>query len=213
MISGRKLSYAFDKETQESISPDQALQILKEGNQRFVENQRLNRDLHVQMDGTANGQFPFAALLGCIDSRVPAELIFDLGIGDIFNTRIAGNFVNEDILGSLEFACRVAGAKVILVLGHTHCGAVKGACDDVVLGNLTGMLERIKPAVAGITDETENRTSSNPEFVQKVADLNVQLTIENIKKQSPVLKEMLDAGDIAIAGGMYNIETGEVTFM
>ncbi len=207
------VSSAFDKQTQQSISPSEALNLLKEGNKRFVNNQAVDRDLLEQKEATSGGQFPFAAILGCIDSRVPAELIFDLGIGDVFNARIAGNFVNEDILGSLEFACKVAGSKVILVLGHTHCGAVKGACDDVKLGNLTAMLERIKPAVNAVTDVTENRTSANAAFVQKVAVKNVELTIEQIKEKSPVLKEMCDNGEIAIVGGIYDIETGEVVFM
>jgi carbonic anhydrase len=213
MNKGRKLGYAFDKETQDSVSPIEAIHILKEGNLRFVENKRLNRDLHIQKDHTSGGQYPFAALLGCIDSRVPAELVFDLGIGDIFNTRIAGNFINEDILGSLEFACKVAGSKVIVVLGHTHCGAVKGVCDDVELGNLTNMLAKIKPAVNAVTHIEGERNSSNKAFVQAVADKNVLIAIENIKKNSHVLKEMLDNNEIAIVGGMYDIETGEVAFV
>lgn len=200
------------KETQENITPAMAVEILKEGNSRFVENKRISRDLNQQVEQTGNGQYPFAAVLGCIDSRVPAELVFDQGIGDIFNARIAGNFVNKDILGSLEFACKVAGARAIVVLGHTKCGAVKGACDNVKLGNLTSMLENLKPALNAVTDEKDNRTSANSQFVQKVADKNVSLTISAIKDQSEVLKEMYDKGEIAIIGGMYDVETGKVTF-
>ena len=200
------------KDTQAAITPQMAVDRLMEGNERFVMNKQADRNLNEQVRQTGGGQFPFAAVVGCIDSRVPAEIIFDQGIGDIFNTRIAGNFVNTDILGSLEFACKVAGSKALLVLGHTHCGAVKGACDDVKLGNLTAMLENIKPAVDSVTDE-EVRNSSNPSFVQKVADNNVLLTIEAIKKDSPVLNEMLQNGEITIIGGMYDVETGKVHLM
>lgn len=199
------------KESQEAITPAKAVEMLKEGNSRFVESKQVTRDLNQQVKETGNGQYPFAAVVGCIDSRVPAEIIFDLGIGDIFNARVAGNFVNKDILGSLEFACKVAGSKAILVLGHTKCGAVKGACDNVQLGNLTGMLENLKPALDSVTDESE-RTSANAQFVQKVADKNVSLTISAIKKQSDVLREMHQNGEIAIVGGMYDVETGKVTF-
>lgn len=202
---------ALTKEAQAAITPQNAVERLKEGNARFVEKNTIQRDLNEQVNQTASGQFPFAAVVGCIDSRVPAEIIFDQGIGDIFNARIAGNFVNRDILGSLEFACKAAGSKAIVVLGHTQCGAVKGACDDVKLGNLTGMLENLKPAVESVTDETE-RSSKNPDFVQKVADSNVELTIENIKKDSPVLKEMLDNNEITIVGGMYDVSSGKVKF-
>ena len=153
-----------------------------------------------------------AAVLCCIDSRVPSEIIFDQGIGDIFTARVAGNFVNTDILGSLEFACKVAGSKAIVVLGHTSCGAVKGTCDSVELGNLTSMLANIQPAVDAITDVTENRTSSNAEFVQKVSDKNVELTVQNIKDNSLVLAEMLHNGEIEIIGAMYDVATGKVSF-
>ena len=203
---------ALTKEIQQSITPAKAVEMLKEGNARFVESKQTHRNLKEQVEQTGNGQFPFAAVLGCIDSRVPAELVFDQGIGDIFNVRIAGNFVNKDILGSLEFACKVAGSKVIVVLGHTQCGAVKGACDNVELGNLTGMLKNLKPAVDAVTDETENRSSGNASFVQKVADANVQLTIAAIKEQSPVLKEMYDNKEIDIVGAMYDVKTGKVVF-
>lgn len=200
------------KESQAALSPTGAVDLLKEGNQRFVSKGMYNRDLNEQVRQTSTGQYPFAAVVGCIDSRVPAELVFDQGIGDIFNVRIAGNFINDDILGSLEFSCKVAGSKAIVVLGHTSCGAVKGACDDVQLGNLTGMLSKIKPAVESITDITENRNSSNAEFVQKVADANVQKAIEAIKSGSEVLNEMYNNGEITIVGAMYSTSTGEVSF-
>jgi len=199
-------------ESQASITPELALNMLKEGNSRFVEKTTLGRDLNQQVNDTSTGQYPFAAILGCIDSRVPAEMVFDQGIGDIFNVRIAGNFVNTDILGSLEFACKAAGSKIIVVLGHKSCGAVKGACDHVELGNLTSMLDKIMPAVDSITDESD-RSSSNPSFVQKVADMNVELSVAAIKEKSPVLKEMLDNNEIAIVGAMYDVATGQVEFM
>lgn len=201
------------KETQASLTPQQCLELLKAGNERFVNNTPLDRSLQGQVQDTSTGQYPFAALLGCIDSRVPAEVVFDQGIGDIFNTRIAGNFINTDILGSLEFACKVAGSKIILVLGHTHCGAVKGACDHVELGNLTEMLSKIAPAVNAVTDVPGERNSSNKPFVQKVADTNVAMAVQNIKDKSAVLKEMHDNGEIMIVGAMYDIETGKVNFM
>lgn len=200
------------KEEQEKLTPQQALDLLKEGNARFLANEFINRDHFEHIASTANGQNPFAAILGCIDSRVPAEIVFDLGVGDIFNIRIAGNFVNTDILGSLEFACKVAGSKVILVLGHTSCGAVKGACDDVSLGNLTGLLANIKPSVEAITDVQGERNSSNPEYVQKVADKNVELAVQGILEGSEVLREMSENGEILIAGAMYDVSTGKVTF-
>lgn len=199
------------QETQAELTPAKALEILKEGNNRFIQNLKANRNLLQQVNETSNGQYPFAIILSCIDSRVPAELIFDQGLGDIFSVRIAGNFVNEDILGSMEFACKVAGSKLIVVLGHSSCGAVKGACDDVKLGNLTGLLSRIKPAIDAV-EESGERSSANAEFVQKVADKNVDITIDQVREKSPVLSEMLDAGDIGIVGGMYDVESGQVTF-
>jgi carbonic anhydrase len=200
-------------QTQATITPDIAIEMLKAGNQRFVNNKKINRDLLKQVKETADGQYPFAAVVSCIDSRIPTEVIFDKGIGDIFNARIAGNIVNEDILGSLEFACKLAGAKAIVVMGHTGCGAVKGACDDAQLGNLTQMLDKIKPAVELTpTDEGEPRNSANASFVNKVADKNVELTIQNIKKKSAVLNKMLQQGELAIVGAMYHVETGEITF-
>ena len=205
---------AHTRETQATMTPQKALQFLKEGNLRFQNNLKANRNLLEQVNDTSDGQFPFATILSCIDSRVSAELIFDQGLGDIFSVRIAGNFVNEDILGSMEFACKLAGTKLIVVLGHTSCGAVKGACDDAKLGNLTNMLAKIKPAVEAISEPTEAslRNSKNLEFVDNVAEKNVQLTIENIRTLSPILKEMEDSNEIDIVGGMYDINNGAVNF-
>lgn len=206
---------AQTKETQAGITPAKALELLKEGNQRFTAKQQLGRDLSLQVEQTSTGQYPFATILSCIDSRVPAELVFDQGIGDIFSARIAGNFVNADILGSMEFACKLAGTKLILVLGHTACGAVKGACDHAELGNLTGMLENLSPAVNAITEPSDpaQRTSANIDFVNAVGTKNVSLTIERIRKESPVLAEMEQAGEISIVGGMYDLATGKVNFL
>ena len=206
---------AQTKATQDAISPAKALELLQEGNQRFVTKQTVNRDLNLQVEQTSTGQFPFATVLSCIDSRVPAELVFDQGIGDIFSVRIAGNFVNQDILGSMEFACKLAGTKLILVLGHTACGAVKGACDHAELGNLTGMLENIAPAVEAITEpaDASQRTSANIDFVNAVGAKNVALTIERIRKESPVLAELETEGAIQIVGGMYDIATGKVSLI
>lgn len=205
---------AQTKESQASITPHSALQLLKEGNSRFLKQRMADRDLLEQINDTSKGQYPFATVLHCIDSRVSAELIFDQGIGDIFSIRIAGNFVNEDILGSMEFACKLAGTRLILVLGHTSCGAVKGACDHARLGNLTSLIHKIEPAVDAVKEPADKnlRTSSNLEFVDAVAQKNVELTIENIRMKSPVLEEMENFGEIAIVGGMYDIKTGEVTF-
>jgi len=202
------------KTTQASISPATAVDLLKEGNARFVKNNQVGRNLLKQVADTSTGQFPFATVLSCIDSRVSSELIFDQGIGDIFSIRIAGNFVNEDILGSMEFACKLAGTKVIVVLGHTACGAVKGACDDAKLGNLTAMLAKITPAVKAVSEpqDASQRNSGNIDFVNEVVAKNVQLNIDRILAESPVLAEMKEAGEIAIVGGMYDIKTGEVSF-
>lgn len=201
------------KDVQQAMTPAQALDLLKKGNSRFVNNSVLKRDdLQQVKDTSSGGQFPFAVVLGCIDSRVPAEVVFDQGIGDIFNTRIAGNFINTDILGSLEFSCKAAGSKIVVVLGHSACGAVKGACDDVKLGNLTEMLSKIKPAVDAIPNDGSERNSSNSDFVQKVVEKNVEMSVENVRKHSPVLKEMEDNGEIMIVGAVYDIKTGVVTF-
>lgn len=200
-------------ESQSEVTPEQAISMLKEGNERFISETMVNRDLIAQVKQTGSGQYPFAAVVSCIDSRIPTEIVLDQGVGDIFNARIAGNFVNTDILGSLEFATKVAGSKVIVVMGHTECGAVKGACDHVEMGNLTSTLANIMPAVEGVTEITENRTSKNAEFVQKVSDLNVELTIQKIMSDSEILNEMYQNGEIAIVGAMYDVHTGKVTFM
>ena len=206
---------AQTKASQDAISPAKALGLLKEGNQRFTAKQQVERDLNLQVEQTSTGQFPFATVLSCIDSRVPAELVFDQGIGDIFSVRIAGNFVNADILGSMEFASKLAGTKLILVLGHTACGAVKGACDHAELGNLTGMLDNIAPAVDAIVEPSAaaERTSANIDFVNSVGTKNVELTIDRIREESPVLAEMEQTGEIQIVGGMYDIATGKVNFL
>ncbi len=200
------------KESQSTMSPEKALTYLKEGNQRFQNNLKANRNLLNQVNETSEGQFPFAVVLSCIDSRVSAELIFDQGLGDIFSIRIAGNFVNEDILGSMEFSCKIAGSKLIVVLGHSSCGAIKGACDDVKLGNLTAMLSKIKPAVDAVTKPEKNRNSSNATFVQEVAEKNVELTMIEVVKRSPVLMEMIEKHEIKMVGGMYDVKTGAVNF-
>jgi len=205
---------AHTRESQATMTPEKSLQYLKEGNIRFQNNLKANRNLFEQVNDTSKGQFPFATILGCIDSRVSAELVFDQGIGDIFSVRIAGNFVNEDILGSMEFACKLAGTKLIVVLGHTSCGAVKGACDNAKMGNLTSMLSKIIPAVNSVTspEDAKLRNSSNLEFVDNVAAKNVQLTISRIIKESDILAEMHKNGEIMIVGAMYNVNEGTVTF-
>lgn len=200
------------KEMQAAITPSMALALLKEGNKRFVNNLKVNRNLLQQANETSDGQHPFAVILSCIDSRTSAEIIFDQGLGDIFSVRIAGNIINEDILGSMEFGCKVAGSKIILVLGHTKCGAVKGACDNMELGNLTALLTKIRPAVEDEKTTIENRNASNSEFVEKVATLNVKRTVQTIKERSPIIKDLIESGQIGIVGGIHDITTGEVTF-
>lgn len=206
---------AHTKITQAAITPNKAIELLKEGNQRFVAGNMVNRDLLDQVNDTASGQYPFATVLSCIDSRVSAELIFDQGVGDIFSARVAGNIVNEDLLGSIEFACKLAGTKVLVILGHTACGAVKGACDGAKLGNLTILLDKIMPAVNAVSQpsDAEQRNSKNIDFVNDVAVKNVHMTIENTRNMSPVLKEMEDNGEIKIVGAMYDINNGKVTFL
>jgi carbonic anhydrase len=194
------------------ITPAEALKKLREGNFRFMNELRMRRNLMQQVIETAEGQNPFAAILSCMDSRTSNELIFDLGIGDIFSIRIAGNVISENVLGSLEFACKVAGAKFIVILGHTCCGAIKGACDDVKLGNLSILLNKIKPAISAETTVVHNRTSSNNEFVEKVGKLNAILSIQELLQQSPILRDMSDNGEIGIISAMYHIETGAVDF-
>lgn len=200
------------RETQNGVSPDQALQYLKEGNERFMQNLKANRNLLQQVNETADGQFPFAAILSCMDSRTSAELIFDQGLGDIFSIRVAGNVLNEDILGSMEYACAVAGSKLVLVLGHTKCGAIAGACDHVELGNLTTLLHKVQPALDGETQTKENRKSSNPEFVKNVTDLNVKLTLERVRQESGLLADLEAKGQIKLVGGVYCVDSGKVSF-
>jgi len=200
------------KETQSNLTPDTALEILKEGNDRFIKNLKANRNLLQQVNETSQGQFPFATILSCIDSRTSAELIFDQGLGDIFSIRIAGNILNEDILGSMEFATKLVGTKIIVVLGHTKCGAIAGACNRVELGNLTTLLNKIQPAVYSETATKENRTGSNEAFVNNVTELNVFLTIDRIRRESPVIAELEQKGAIRIIGALYDVENGKVTF-
>lgn len=205
---------AHTRETQSTMTPEKSLQYLTEGNQRFQDNLKAHRNLLEQVNDTSSGQFPFATILSCIDSRVSAELIFDQGLGDIFSIRIAGNFVNQDILGSMEFGCKLAGTKLVVVLGHTSCGAIKGACDNAKLGNLTAMLNKIKPAVNAVSEpkEANLRNSSNLDFVDNVSTKNVLLTLERIRNESDVLSKMEQNGEIMIVGAMYNINDGAVTF-
>ena len=201
------------KETQEILTPDLIIDILKKGNQRFVNNIKAHRNLLEQVNETSTGQFPFAAILSCIDSRTSAELIFDQGLGDIFSIRIAGNILNEDILGSMEFACKIAGSKLIVVLGHTNCGAVIGACDDIKLGHLTTLVNKIKPSIEIETQTLSERNGRNIKFVQNVTVNNVKLAVEGIRRRSPILSEMEREKKIKIIGGMYDVETGIVKFL
>jgi len=202
------------RESQATMTPQKSLQYLKEGNQRFQNNLKANRNLLEQVNETSDGQFPFATILSCIDSRVSSELVFDQGLGDIFSVRIAGNIVNEDILGSMEFACKLAGTELIVVLGHTSCGAVKGACDHTEMGNLTKLVQKITPAVNAVQEPQDDslRTSKNLEFVDNVSHMNVQLMIDRIHAESPILTEMEKNDEIKIIGAMYDINTGEVVF-
>ncbi len=200
------------KEIQDNTSPRMALEILKDGNERFVKNYKSNRNLLQQVNDTRDGQWPFATILSCIDSRTSAELIFDQGLGDIFSVRIAGNIVNTDILGSMEFACKIAGSKLIVVLGHTKCGAVKGACDHVEMGNLTELLSKLQPAVYQEKITKSNRDSSNYAFVENVSAINVKRSVKSIIERSFILEQMLENGEIGIVGAMYNVDSGEVEF-
>lgn len=202
---------ALTKEKRDKMTPDQIIEAMKKGNKRFRGGERKDRNYLREQKASASGQYPKAALLSCIDSRAPAEVVMDLGIGDIFNSRVAGNVENADILGSLEFACKLAGAKVVLVMGHTACGAIKGAIDNAELGNLTGLLAKIKPAVEA-TDYKGERSAKNYAFVDAVARKNVEMTVANIRKDSPVLAELESNGTIKIVAAMYNLETGAVEF-
>jgi carbonic anhydrase len=200
------------KEMQDAITPKMALGLLKEGNKRFINNLKVNRNLLEQANETSDGQHPFAVILSCIDSRTSVELIFDQGLGDVLSIRIAGNIINEDILASMEFGCKLAGSKIIVVLGHTECGAIKGACDHVELGHLTSLLSKIQPAVFNEKTVTENRSSSNPDFVNKVAEINIKRTVQAIMQRSPILHDLITSGTTAIIGGYHHISTGEVCF-
>ncbi|HVU26615.1 MAG TPA: carbonic anhydrase family protein [Verrucomicrobiae bacterium] len=200
------------KEIQSAMTPAQALTELKAGNARFVSGEPLHRNFPADVKATAPGQYPFAVVLSCIDSRQPIEIVLDQGIGDIFSARVAGNVLDDDILGSMEFACKVSGAKLIAVIGHSNCGAIKGAIDDVQLGNLTGLLTKIKPAMDTVPEDHQSRTSKNYQFVDAVAEANVRLVMREIPERSPILREMLDKGEIGLVGGMYDLKTGEVKF-
>lgn len=201
------------KETQEVLTPDLIIDILKKGNERFVNNIKAHRNLLEQVNETSSGQYPFAAILSCIDSRTSAELIFDQGLGDIFSIRIAGNILNEDILGSMEFACKIAGSKLIVVLGHTNCGAIIGACDNVKIGHITSLIDKIKPSIEIETQTVNERNGKNIKFVENVSVNNVILTVEGIRRRSPILSVMENDKQIKIIGGMYDVETGKVKFL
>ena len=196
------------KETQQGLTPQTALDVLREGNERFLANLKFNRNLLEQVNTTAEEQFPFAVVLSCIDSRTSAELIFDQGLGDIFSVRIAGNILNEDILGSMEYACKLAGSKLIVVMGHSTCGAVKGACSGAELGHLSGLLGKIKPAI----ELAGERGTDAADFVQRVAEVNVDLVVREIQEQSPVLDELIRSGEVGLVGALYSVQSGEITF-
>jgi carbonic anhydrase len=198
------------KQSQAAMSPEAALAELRAGNARFVAGASQVRNLPAKVRATGSGQYPFAIILSCIDSRVPIETVFDQGVGDVFSARVAGNVLDDDILGSMEYACEESGAKLIAVIGHSNCGAIKGAADRVELGHLTGLLDRIKPAMENVPADIQPRTSKNNDFVQKVADANVRLVIRQIREQSPVLREMLDRKEIGLVGGMYDLAAGKV---
>ena len=212
-MGDRDLTVPLTAETQAALTPMEVIQLLKDGNQRFLNDEAVERNYMEQVAQTAGGQFPMAAILGCIDSRVPHEIVFDKGVGDVFSARVAGNFVNTDILGSLEFATAAAGSKVIVVLGHTECGAVKGACDGVELGNLTATLSNIAPAIYAVDDIEGPRTSANKDYVQAVAHENVEQTVRNMVDRSPVMRQLVEDGKLIVIGAMHDVATGEVMFM
>lgn len=201
-----------DLESQSSVTPAKALTFLREGNERFTTNLRTKRDLLMQVNQTRDGQFPFATILSCIDSRTSAELVFDQGLGDVFSIRIAGSVINEDVLGSMEFACKVAGSKLVVVLGHTGCGAIKGACDHVELGHLSTLLNKIQPAIYLERKTPTNRTSNNDAFVRNVTELQVRRSVEQIIDHSVLLRAMIEAGEVGLVGGVYSVESGIVDF-
>jgi carbonic anhydrase len=203
----------LNKISQKSITPEEALNLLKKGNTRFVDNLQLHRNLLEQVNDTRDGQWPMAAIVSCMDSRTSAELIFDQGLGDIFSIRLAGAVISDNVLGSLEYACNVAGSKFIVVLGHSKCGAIKGACDKIEMGNLTGLLNKITPSVYAEKTVKHNRTSSNPEFVEAVTHIHTERSVQAIMEQSHILRNMILNGEIGIVGALYDVETGVVTFL
>lgn len=214
LVTSCTTSTVMTKESQSALTPKEALEKLQAGNERFATGRSLSRNLPSQVKATSGGQYPFASVVSCLDSRTSTELIFDQGIGDVFNARVAGNIVNEDIIGSLEFASKAAGSKVILVVGHTKCGAVMGACDKVELGNLTGLLNKIQPSVAATrTSAGEARNSKNMAFVDRVAETNVRKMVKAIRERSAILRDMEKKGEIMIAGAMYDLETGRVSLL
>lgn len=200
------------KQSQVELTPDEAIEYLKQGNERFINNIKSHRNLLAQVNETSSEQFPFAAILSCIDSRTSAELIFDQGLGDIFSIRIAGNILNDDILGSMEFACKISGSKLIVILGHTNCGAIIGACDNIKLGHITSLMDKIKPAIETETQTVSNRNGNNSKFVKNVAVNNVNITVEGIRNRSEILSLMERENNIKIIGGLYDVETGKVNF-
>ncbi|HSU53462.1 MAG TPA: carbonic anhydrase family protein [Candidatus Dormibacteraeota bacterium] len=200
------------KESQAATTPQQALAELRNGNARFVSGHPVQRDMRADLKATAGGQYPFAVVLSCVDSRQPTEIVFDQGVGDIFAARVAGNVLSEDIIGSMEFGCKVSGAKLLAVIGHSNCGAIKGSVDNVDLANLTGLLAKIKPAIANVPAEIQPRNSKNLAFVDKVSEANVRLVMQQIRDRSPILREMLEQNQIALVGGMYDLSTGEIHF-
>jgi len=200
------------KTAQDAATPEEVLSRLRAGNDRFVSGHPLARNVPAEVQATASGQYPYAVVLSCLDSRQPVELIFDQGIGDLFSARVAGNVLNDDMLGSMEFACKVSGAKLIVVLGHTDCGAIKGAINQVELGNLTGLLAKIRPAISKVAGTGASGSAKNPEFVQQVADANVRLVMDEIRRCSPILREMIDQKQIGMVGGMYDLRSGKVVF-
>lgn len=208
----RDLTQPLNAESQAKLIPTEVVQLMKDGNQRFLDNKPLERNFMEQIKSTSGGQYPMATVLGCIDSRVPHEIVFDKGVGDIFSARIAGNFINSDILGSLEFATAVAGSKVIVVLGHSECGAVKGACDNVEMGNLTSTLSNIAPAVYAVGHKHKVKSSKNKAFVNDVAHANVDMTVRNIANRSPIIRNLIAKGDLIVIGAMHDVVTGKVEF-
>ena len=212
VVQAEATAVALTREAQAAITPARALEMLKQGNERFVNGKTLPRDFLAQVRQTATGQYPFAAIVSCLDSRIPPAIVFDQGVGDLFVGRIAGNFVNDDMLGSLEFATKLSGAKLVVILGHTECGAIRGACDAAQLGLLTATLANINPAVKAVQGDYTPRNSSNAGFVQSVAEMNVQLTMKKLLDRSVVLREMVDKGELGLVGAMYDITTGKVMF-